>query len=213
MRRPSFTAAMLFAALGVAAAEAGAVPPDLRYERELSFRLLLGSLDGEENTTGLRADSARFTVGLSASTPVAMEGALAANLEIWLTERDYDTTVVPPPLDTASNTMTFSAAAITYGLRLQPASGRFRPYAITGLGFQGSRLRTTGVAAGVSDSVQEEIITPTAQVGAGVEWIQGRDSFGIDYRRWFTKGDFRDFGIDNAQLGGEFLGLSLGTRW
>lgn len=213
MRQPIFTAAMWLAVSSLAAGPAGAQTPGLGHEPELSFRVLLGAFDGEENTVGLRADSPRFAVGLGAWSPVALDGRLAANLEIWLTERDYETSAVPPPLDAASRSMTFSAVAMTYGVRLQPAGGRFRPYAMAGLGFQGSRLRTTGTAAGVADSAQQEIITPTAHLGAGVEWQWGRDSFGIDYRRWFTEGEFRDFGIEDAQLGGEFLGLSLGTRW
>lgn len=186
---------------------------NLGYEHDLSFRLFLGSFDGAENSNALNADSARYTVGLGASSPVALGGRLEANLEIWLTERAYDTSMTPPPLDTASQTMTFTALAMTYGLRLQPASGPLRPYAMADFGFQGSRLRVTGTAAGQRTSVEETIITPTVHVGAGVVWIRGRDSFGLDYRRWFTEGEFRDFAIGRAQLGGEFIGLSLGTRW
>lgn len=213
MRPLSFTATLLALTLSLSAAPAAAQPEELGYERDLSFRVLLGGLDGEENSMGLHADSARYTVGLGASAPVALDGRLEANLELWLTERAYDTAVVPAPLDTASNTTTFTAAALTYGLRLQPATGHLRPYAMANFGFQGSRLRTTGRAAGRSDAVEEEIITPTLHVGVGLVWIRGRDAFGIDYRRWFTEGEFRDFGIEDVQLGGEYLGVSLGTRW
>lgn len=211
MRRSSLTP-ILLALLGLVSTDSLA-QRDPWQDPEYGFRLLLGSLDGEENSAGLRSDSARYTIGMGAFSPIALDGLLAANLEIWLTERAYDTEVTPPALDSASKSMTFTAVALTYGLRLQPASGRLRPYAMTGLGFQGSRLRTRGTAAGTAETVEEEIITATAQVGIGLEWISGRDSFGIDYRRWFTEGEFRDFGIDDAQLGGEFLGLSLGARW
>lgn len=210
--RHSLHAAILIALSGLATAFDAAAQARWN-DSGLDFRVLLGSLDGTENSTGLRGDSARYTVGLGASSPVALDGRLEANLELWLTERAYGTSATPPSLDTVSNTMTFTAAAITYGLRLQPAAGRLRPYVMANFGFQGSRLRTTGTAAGQSASVEEEIITPTVHVGAGVVWIRGRDAFGIDYRRWFAEGEFRDFGIEDAELGGEFLGLSLGTRW
>ncbi len=204
---------VLMAVLALAAAGACAQPRDPFGEPELSFRVLLGSLDGEESPAGLRNDSPRFTVGLSASSPVALDGLLAANLELWLSERSYDTPALPPTLDTASNTTELTVAAITYGLRLQPLSGALRPYIMAAVGFQGSRLRTSGTAGGVPRTVEEETASPTAHLGVGVEWVVGRDSFGIDYRRWFTEGEFRDFGIDDTGLGGDYLGLSLGTRW
>jgi hypothetical protein len=204
---------VLVTVLALAATGACAQPRYAFDESELSFRVLLGSLDGEESASGLHNDSPRFTIGLSASSPVALGGMLAANLEIWLSERSYDTPALPPTLDTVSNTSELTVAAITYGLRLQPPRGALQPYAMAAVGFQGSRLRTRGTAGGQSLTAEEETVSPTAHLGVGIEWVTGGDSFGIDYRRWFAEGEFRDFGIADTGLGGDYLGLSLGTRW
>jgi hypothetical protein len=190
-------------------ASAVALPPDPWGEENLAFRLLLGSVDGVENATVLKNDGHRYSLGISASSPVAWNDRLDANMEIWITERGYAGTTTASAQ--ATDSISLKAEALTYGLRIHTDSG-LRPYGLLAVGFQATHLRTTA-RDDPSITVEEDSLEATAHVGLGLEWETGRDLFSIDWRRWYTQGDFTEFGVRDGKLGGDFLGIGLGHRW
>jgi hypothetical protein len=188
---------------------AGALPPD-PWQEHFDFRLLLGSLDGAESEAPLRHDSHRYTVGFGASSALGGHDWLEANLEAWVTERGYAATVTAG--GGATDTLTFQAAALAYGLRLRGTT-RLRPYASLAAGFQASRLHARVLGGAPDLKVQEDTLEPTLHLGLGVEWQAGRDLFALDWRRWYAQGDFSTFAAREVDLGGDYLGISLGHRW
>jgi hypothetical protein len=154
-------------------------------------------------------DGHRYSVGLGASTPIAWDDRVEANLEIWVTERGYPATTTAA--GTATDGVTFQAASLAYGLRVHGAAA-VRPYGLVALGFQGSRLRATTLATPTAE-IKEETLEPMLHVGLGLEWRVGRDLFSLDWRRGYVQGDFTGFGGRDLDLGGEFLGIGLGHHW
>ncbi len=206
-----FRTGTLLALLLLAAGSAAALPPDPWDpwgDQDLAFRLLLGSLDGNENSRLLRNDSQRYTVGVSATSPVGWDKRLEADLEIWVNERGYPGAVTGA--GEATDTLSYQATALTYGLRAHTLTA-VRPYGLFTVGFQANRLEARLLASPVN--VKEETLVPTAQLGLGVEWVAGQDLFSIDWRHWFAKGDFTEFGTRGLDLGGNFIGIGLGHRW
>jgi hypothetical protein len=175
----------------------------------MDFRLFLGRIDGNESGA-LRDDSHRFSIGLGISSPIAWDGAVEANLEGWLTERSYSSTLSVTA--GAAETMSFNAGSLSYGVRIH-SPGAWRLYGLAAVGFQTSRLRTSITTGGVLTTVEEEITTTVTQAGAGIEYRHGEDLFSLDWRRWYGEGDFGVFQLRDVDLGGEFIGISLGHGW
>ena len=50
-------------------------------------------------------------------------------------------------------------------------------------------------------------------VGAGLRYRFNTWSVGLDYRHTDLKGDFSDFGISNAKIGGDSYMLGIGWRF
>lgn len=184
-------------------------PPDPWTEENLSFRLLLGNLDGSENTRLLHDDSHRYTVGFDFSSPVAWDGRLEAVMEIWTDERGYSGATTAAGERTG--TLTLGALALTYGVRARTLTD-LRPYGLVAAGFQGNRLEGR-TRADPSVTVKEENLVPAAQVGLGIEWEVGNDLVSLDWRHWFARGDFTEFDAHGLDLGGNYLGIGLGHRW
>jgi opacity protein-like surface antigen len=180
-----------------------------------SARFYLGSFDGEENPGKLENEDRSFTLGFGASFKLPKRKYLSFDLEFWWTERDYDTTIPAPLFSTISDSMTLQTIALLFGIRgFYPSNGRFRIYGTGGIGIYKSELSVWGSTLGLPGTIEDEHLSLGLHAGAGLELDVGDDWFlGADYRHWVVKGNFSTFGADNVDIGGNYIGISLGKHF
>jgi opacity protein-like surface antigen len=180
-----------------------------------SVRFYLGSFDGEENLGKLENEDRSFTLGFGASFKLPKRKYLSFDLEFWWTERDYDTTIPASLFSTISDSMTLQTIALLFGIRgFYPSNGRFRIYGTGGIGIYKSELSVWGSTLGLPGTIEDEHLSLGLHAGAGLELDVGDDWFlGADYRHWVVEGNFATFGADNVDIGGDYIGISLGKHF
>jgi opacity protein-like surface antigen len=178
-------------------------------------RFYLGSFDGEENPGKLENENRSFTLGFGASFKLPKRKHLSFDLEFWWTERDYDTTIQAPLFSTISDSMTLQTMALLFGIRgFYPSDGRFRIYGTGGFGIYKSELSVWGSTLGLPGTIEDEDQSFGLYAGVGLEVDVGDDWFlGADYRHWIVEGSFATFGADNVDIGGNYIGISLGKHF
>ena len=177
-------------------------------------RLYLGSFDGEENPGKLENESGGLTLGGGISVRLPKTKYLSFDLEFWMTERDYDTTVPAPAFSVIDERMTLSTGALLFGVRgFYPSGSRFRVYGTAGIGLYKSELSVWGSTFGFPGTIEDDDTSLGFHAGGGLEVGIGSFVLGADYRRWFLKGSFGTFGADNVDIGGDYIGVSFGLSF
>ncbi len=132
-------------------------------------------------------------------------------LELITASRTYDTTVPAPAFGTVSGRMTLDTNALLLGVRFSyPPRKSYRFYATAGLGYFSSKLSANSSIIGIPGEVSDEDSSLGYDAGGGAEVDLGNWVLGVNYRRWFVRASFPTFGISGADIGGDYLGLSVG---
>ena len=178
-----------------------------------AVRFYLGSFNAEDNPGKLENENRSFTLGVGASFKLPRGKHFSFDLEFWWTERDYDTTIQAPLFSTISDRMTLQTMALLFGIRgFYPSDGRFRIYGTGGIGIYKSEL-SVGESWGFLGTIEDEDQSLGLHAGAGLELDVGDWILGVDYRHWIVEGSFATFGADNVDIGGNYIGISLGKRF
>lgn len=94
---------------------------------------------------------------------------------------------------------------------------RFRIYGNGGIGLYWSKLRVSGTETTwlqfESPEIRHRDDSLGFHAGGGLEADMGKWVLGVDYRRWFVEGDFGKLGADNVDIGGDYIGASLGRSF
>jgi hypothetical protein len=135
------------------------------------------------------------------------------DVELQSLHREFDTPVSPPYWGTIDNKTNIETLSLRLGARLfYPDTGALRAYASGGLGYYKTTMRVSGTLLGVPGSYEESDTSWNPYVGAGIRYRFDKWSLGFDYRHTDLKGDFPDFGITNAKIGGDSYMLGFGWR-
>jgi len=179
-----------------------------------AVRFYLGSFNAEENPGKLENENRSFTLGVGASFKLPKRKHFSFDLEFWWTERDYDTTIQAPLFSTISDRMTLQTMALLFGIRgFYPSDGRFRIYGTGGIGIYKSELSVWGSTLGFPGTIEDGDQSLGLHAGAGLELDVGDWILGVDYRHWIVEGSFATFGADNVDIGGNYIGISLGKHF
>ncbi len=131
--------------------------------------------------------------------------------EFMIASRTYDTTVPPPAFGTVSGRMTLDTNAFLFGVRCSyPPRKSYRFHATAGIGYFSSKLSAASSLFGIPGEVSDEDASLGYDAGGGFEADLGNWVLGVNYRRWFVSASFPAFGISGADIGGDYLGLSVG---
>lgn len=178
------------------------------------WRLYLGAFEGEENPEKLENESGGFTFGGGLSIKLPKTKHLSFDLEFWITERDYDTTIPAPSFSVIDERMTLTTGALLFGLRgFYPSGGPFRVYGTGGIGLYKSVLSVWGSTLGLPGTIEDEDMSFGLHAGGGLEVVIGSFFLGADYRHWFLEGSFGTFGTGNVDIGGDYIGISFGLSF
>lgn len=179
-----------------------------------AVRLYVGSFNADGNPGKLEDERHNFTLGIGGSFNLPKTDHLSFDLEFWMTQREYDTTVQAPLFGTIDDRMTLNTMAVLLGVRgFYPADSRFRIYGTGGLGMFFSKLTATGQQLGFPGEIEDKDQSMGLHAGGGAEMDLGDWIIGVDYRRWFVKGSFDKFGASNVDIGGDFIGASIGMHF
>lgn len=182
--------------------------------RDDGFKFLVygGSLlaDNEPQLKGL---GNRYSLGLGFSADFARPRFAGFDLELQSLHREFDTPVAAPYWGTIDNKTHIETLSLRFGARLfYPDNGPLRAYASGGLGYTKTTMRVSGTLLGVPGSYEESDTSWTPYIGAGIRYRFDTWSLGFDYRHTELKGDFPDFGVTNANIGGDSYMLGIGWR-
>ncbi len=179
-----------------------------------AVRFYLGSFDTEDNPGKLENENHKFTLGFGASFKLPKRKHFSFDLEFWMTERKYDTTIQAPLFSTISDRMTLQTMALLFGIRgFYPSDSRFRIYGTGGIGLYKSELSVWGSTLGFPGTIEDDDHSLGLHAGAGLELDTGDWVLGVDYRHWIVEGSFGEFGADNVDIGGDYIGISLGKHF
>ncbi|KPJ63569.1 hypothetical protein AMJ44_14275 [candidate division WOR-1 bacterium DG_54_3] len=177
-------------------------------------RLYFGSFDGEENLGKLENESGGFTFGGGISVKLPKRKHFSFDLEFWMTERDYDTTIPAPMFSVIDERMTLSTDALLIGVGgFYPPAGRFRVHGTAGIGLYKSVLSVWGSTLGLPGVIEDEEVSLGFHAGGGLEVSIGPYVLGADYRRWYLEGSFGTFGAHNVDIGGDYIGVTFGLSF
>jgi opacity protein-like surface antigen len=136
---------------------------------------------------------------------------ISYRLELITASRTYDTNIPPPGFGTVSGRMTLDTSALILGVRCSyPPRKSYRLYATAGIGYFKNKLWADSSLFGIPGEVSDEDSSLGYDAGGGVEFDLGNWVLGVNYRRWFVSASFSTFGISGADIGGDYLGLSVG---
>ncbi len=131
--------------------------------------------------------------------------------ELIAASRSFDNTEPPPAFGTVSRRMTLDTSAFLFGVRCSyPPRKSYRLYATAGIGYFRSKLSADASLFGIPGEVSDEDSSLGYDAGGGLEADLGNWVLGVNYRRWFVSASFPTFGISGADIGGDYLGLSVG---
>ncbi len=174
----------------------------------LSLRLNYGTFHTNGNA-GLKNPSHGSAGGFEIG--ILPAEILSFCLDFMYATRSYDTTVSSPPLGNVSTRMDLDTTALLLGARVAyPPRKSYRAHATAGIGYFRSQLWASASLFGIPGDVSEEDSSFGFHAGAGFEAEAGNLVFGVDYRRWFVNASFPTFGINSADIGGDYFGVSIG---
>ncbi len=173
-----------------------------------SLRLNAGTFHTNGNPK-LSNQSEGYAIGFEAD--ILPAELFSYRLEFMAASRTYDTTVRSTGFSTVSSRMTLDTNAFLFGVRCSyPPRKSYRFYATAGIGYFSSKLSTNSSLFGIPGEVSDTDSTFGYDAGGGVEYDQSNWVLGVNYRRWFVTASFPTFGISGADIGGDYLGLSVG---
>ncbi len=136
---------------------------------------------------------------------------ISYRLELLAASRTYDNTAPPPAFGGVSGRMTLDTSAFLFGVRCSyPPRKSYRLYATAGIGYFKSTLSADASLFGIPGEVSDEDSSIGYDAGGGAEVDLGNWVLGVNYRHWFVTASFPTFGISGADIGGDYLGLSVG---
>lgn len=155
-----------------------------------------------------------YSLGLGATAELVHSPHVAMDLEFHSLHREFDTPVAAPFLGTIDNDTNIDTSALLFGGRLfYPAHGPVRVYASGGFGYFRTTMSVNGSVLGIPGSYEESDSAVDLYYGAGLRFYADTWSLGVDYRRFDLESSFNDFGIRNADIGGESYLIGIGWRF
>ena len=165
----------------------------------------------EEQFTALRAE---YSLGLGISADLNKIPHLALDFELLGFNREYTTPVLPPELDDIDNDTKITTNTYLFGARAYyQVRDPLRLYAVFGFGYFETRMLATGERLGLPATHEDTEWSFNLYAGAGIIYMFDRWGLGLDYRYFDLEGDFSDFEVDGANVGGEAIMLGLRYRF
>jgi hypothetical protein len=170
-------------------------------------RVYFGRIEADPDE-GLDDPSEDTTVGVEFGDRLpGLGGYLGYDVGLWLSFRDYDN-ALDAALGISDPQIDASWGGVTGGLRLTlPRQAPFRFHAVAGAGVFRSTLSSSG--PGFIGAAEDHDTRLGGYAGVAVEYHWTSWALGLDVRRFWVPADFDDFGLEDVDLGGDFLGLSV----
>lgn len=154
-----------------------------------------------------------YSLGLGFSTDLARPRYTALDLELLALSREFDTPIAGSYWGTIDNKTHIDTISFRLGARLfYPERSPLSVYASGGLGYYKTTMRVSGTLLGIPGSYEESDTSWQPYYGAGIRYHFSDWSLGFDYRHTELKGDFPDFGITDADIGGDSYMLGVGWQ-
>ena len=165
----------------------------------------------DEQFSDLRAE---YSLGIAISADLNKVPHLALDFELVNFNREYTTSVTPPNLDEIDNdtkitTNTYLFAVRTYYQLRDP----LRVYALLGFGYFETRMLASAEYLGLPVTYDDSYWSFEPYAGAGIIYMYEGWGVGLDYRYLDLAGDFPEFEVSGAQLGGDAIMLALRYRF
>lgn len=175
----------------------------------LSLRLNAGTFD-RNNNSELSHEGGGPAFGLEVG--IMPEEVISYRLELMTVSTRYDTNIPPPAWGMIDSRMTLDTNALLFGVRASyPPRRPYRFHATAGIGYFNSKLTATGSTFGFPGEVSDDDSSLGFHAGAGFEVNLGNWVVGVDFRRWFVgTTSFPTFNVTSADIGGDYLGFSVG---
>lgn len=149
--------------------------------------------------------------GIFADTP---DYQLCLDLELRYLSRKVDTTISPPLLGTIRNDTDIDTYIFAFGVRgMYPNATILKGYVSTGLAYYQSYMFVYGSQLGFPGKLEDDSSEINLYLGTGIIWNPQPFSISVDLRKFFHRASFGTFAINNADLGGTSLVLSVGRSW
>lgn len=152
------------------------------------------------SASGLFSESDSYQIGL--------------DLELRYLSRKVDTTIPPPLLGTIYNDTDIDTYVVALGLRgITPAHASLQAYISGGLAYYQSHMFVYGQQLGFPGKIDDQDSQINFYFGAGFMWQPSSLSLAIDVRQFMHSASFGTFNINDADLGGRSVVLSIGSSW
>lgn len=177
----------------------------------VSLKFLIGSFEPTANSGTLSGNEDGIAIGLGVSIDTPIWKYLAVDLEIFGSHIAYDTHLPLPLLPDYKDRMYIETVSYLFGLRLHTATKPIRFYGSAGTGLYQNAVYVYAQPWSTQRKLREHDPTAGLYIGGGVELIIKNFIISTDYRHFKHKGDFPQFDLFNVNLGGEFIGTSIGV--
>jgi hypothetical protein len=169
------------------------------------LRVYFGRVEAEPDQ-GLGDPGEDTSVGVEFGDRLpGLGGYLGYDTGVWLSFRDYEN-ALDAALGITDPQIDASWVGVTGGLRLTvPRQTPFRFHAVAGAGLFRSTLSSSG--PGYVGRAEDADTAFGGYAGIALEYHWTGWGLGLDLRRFWVPADFDDFGLDDVDLGGDFLGL------
>ena len=165
----------------------------------------------EDQFSDLRAE---YSLGIGVSADLNKIPHLALDFELVNFNREYTTSVTPPNLDEIDNDTKITTNTYLFAVRAYyQVSDPIRVFALLGVGYFETRMLASAEYLGLPVTYDDSYWSFEPYAGAGIVYMFDRWGMGLDYRYFDFEGDFPEFGINGAQLGGDAIMLSLRYRF
>jgi len=161
----------------------------------------------EDQFSDLRAE---YSIGLGVSADLNKIPHLALDFELFNFNREYTTSVSPPDLDEIDNDTKITTNTYLFGARAYyQLRDPLRVYAVLGFGYFDTRMLASAEYLGLPVTYDDSYWSFNMYAGAGIIYMFDRWGWGLDYRYFNYDGDFPDFEVNSAELGGDAIMLGL----
>lgn len=165
----------------------------------------------EDQFSDLRAE---YSLGIGVSADLNKIPHLALDFELFNFNREYTTAVMPPDLDEIDNDTKITTNTYLFGARAYyQLRDPLRVYAILGFGYFETRMLASAEYLGLPVPYDGTDWSLNLYAGAGIIYMPHRWGLGLDYRYFDFQGDFPEFEVNGAELGGDAIMLGLRYRF
>jgi len=165
----------------------------------------------DEQFKDLRAE---YSLGIGVSADLNKIPHLALDFEMVNFNREYTTSVTPPDLDEIDNDTKITTNTYMFGARAYyQVVDLLRVYAVLGFGYFETRMLASAEYLGLPVTYDDSYWSFDMYAGAGIIYMPHRWGLGLDYRYFDFEGDFPEFEVSGAQLGGDAIMLGLRYRF